>query len=938
MLNNVRTKWATAVITTLILLIAIISVMFSLYVVKAETQANVNVSDKCKQFTEEITLYDGSSDKVTEYENYINSRFEVGNKYNNNANISDEWIMNIVPKELFDSKATDYLYIGKTYGFYFNYNSGTDDYLIYILLHEDSDKISGQYYRKITPMYYEKYKYNSASGTASLNYVTNAVAKSNAKSSTQKYYEKYSSIKNVYLKDVNFTASLYNANNYNVGESRYEKTLDKGAYFYGNYYNFKGVSTQSGKLNFAEAIVKIALSYLPLGKNISVGDAMAIADCINGFTDHISALKTDYRDTVTNEDINLYLQILDNSATSQIAKYGNLIKHAATIFETKNNSDGVLLGIDNNCYAKNTYLVNYRNDDNKWNTKFIGNVKMKIVEEDEGLIGSKIREIADVETADAYEYNFDKGERTVAEEDESLSIYNMQGSSHGIKFVAPSSDMYELRILSEIDCEISNSKNNTININQYSIYLQAGEEIVFSVSRINKIEGEFLINLVIAFMPEDINIGDSKEVVIQPGETKIYGMNMGNKVGSFDFDIDSNYNLGLKMAFNSRKEEVHDVNYSGTSIIGSYYANHRGKYYILIHNNSVSTAKARIHLEDNVNVTLNEHASIDIIEDKVVILSSALTRNVKLSILNTLPIYLNIYNDNDEPIAWINDVNIKWVNFALEANRTYYIKFTHLSESHAIMEYVVEDNLTKLRFGNNDLYKKYTNDTLRFETADIAAEYIISSNDVNITFMDEQLNKVDALNGIYDLKDNAIYYAYVDGDMELYSINIDVVSTLETMGIFDDKAVFIKFIPSESLLYKLSTSGVNQSSWYDNNLTPCNNYLLVGNVYYLRILGDIRCEYIVEINKDLQKIELNTPKNLNPGYYYFVISIAGTYGLKTICQSGVISSITILDASDKALYVDICADKDEVSLVLNEGVYYLSLKATRNVPITIRIK
>lgn len=91
---------------------------------------------------------------------------------NATAGITDEWIFQIVPKEVFDMQPNDFLYIGKKYGFYVDYDNNNNTYIVYLMLHTyDITTTSGHIVRKIEPLYYERYKYDNTTGTAALRYM-----------------------------------------------------------------------------------------------------------------------------------------------------------------------------------------------------------------------------------------------------------------------------------------------------------------------------------------------------------------------------------------------------------------------------------------------------------------------------------------------------------------------------------------------------------------------------------------------------------------------------------------------------------------------------------------------------------------------------------------------------------------------------------------------
>lgn len=357
------------------------------------SEINININDVCQDLTAsiEFTIDDEKHD-LTEYEEYLNKRFQITNMNNTDTKISDEWISSIVPIQLFEQQAQNFLYIGEAYGFYFNYNEIEDRYLIYFMLHNlDCESVSGHIIRKITPFYYEKYRYNRETGVVSLEYKVKEVRNDQTGETTiLKYYGKYSNAKNVYLKNVGFTGTLYNLNSLNIGDDRYNAIQDNGGYFIGGGYKFKGVSTQSGKMDFCSDMFMIALGIFG-GPEVSV--ALTVKDVLIAIMNGVEDEKKDFREDLTNENDYSY-KIIDIERETQVQKYNHLLKDYVSILDTPDDKDGVLFGIKRDSYIQSTFYYNFANQIDKANTGLVSKIKMDIVEEDFNLTGSKVIHIA----------------------------------------------------------------------------------------------------------------------------------------------------------------------------------------------------------------------------------------------------------------------------------------------------------------------------------------------------------------------------------------------------------------------------------------------------------------------------------------------------------------------------------------------------------------
>lgn len=107
-----------------------------------------NVYALCEEFTDDVDLQNDADKIVQQYEEYIDERFEIGNMKAAEG-ITDEWIFQIVPKAVFDMQPDDFLYIGIEYGFYVDYDSTADSYLVYLMLHTyDNESTSGHIVRQ----------------------------------------------------------------------------------------------------------------------------------------------------------------------------------------------------------------------------------------------------------------------------------------------------------------------------------------------------------------------------------------------------------------------------------------------------------------------------------------------------------------------------------------------------------------------------------------------------------------------------------------------------------------------------------------------------------------------------------------------------------------------------------------------------------------------
>lgn len=271
----------------------------------AEYKTDEELLTKLQEMTEDLEIEVNNQIKdIRSYGNYLDDRFQLNNKNYDVQNIVDEWILKIVPVELFKLKQ-EYFYIGKAYGFYLYYDFASNKYLIF-LIQNTIEYIEGMLARVIEPLYYEQYVYNEETETVSLVYMDYEIYPDPEHYPTLKlhyyHYRKHSDYEKLYLKDVNFTGSLYNENHPNIDEDGYDKYKDNGGYFTESRYRFKGVSTQSGKFDFAGAVLQIGLGYIPLGTSgLSVGDVINVVTSIEELVKFAHNAVNDFRGEISNE-------------------------------------------------------------------------------------------------------------------------------------------------------------------------------------------------------------------------------------------------------------------------------------------------------------------------------------------------------------------------------------------------------------------------------------------------------------------------------------------------------------------------------------------------------------------------------------------------------------------------------------------------------------
>lgn len=621
----------------------------------AHANDELNVDELINQFenfTESTNIeIDGTKENITGYESYINNTFRPGTKFE--EKIYDEWIMKIVPSKLFEYELQDCFYMGKEYGFFFDYDKDTDTYFIYLMLHYfDDQTVSGHIVRKISPLYYEKYKYDRIENKVSLLFTEEEDADGELESDEDKKifitYSKYSDKKNVYLKNVAFNGNLYNANNYNIGEDDYIAEADNGGYFIGGSYKFKGVSTQSGKTDFYYDMFKIALGIFGGDK---IGMAMTIMDMLTVTANGLQDAESDFRKEITNEnDYSFY--VTDIERDKQIQKYNHLLKDYLSVLNTPDNNDGVLFGIKNDSYIQSTFYYNFANQDNKENTGFVGRIKMDIVEENGNIVGSTVSPIASNLESNDYKSNiYDKRKETI-EEDKLIDIYNLVEGTCQLKFIAPENGLYTFESFGNIKNIFNSGKGVTEDkdgVNQKLIVeLKKGEEFIFITQNISDKNGIYQIK--VEFTPEEIVLGETKTLNIKAGETEYFAFYNEDGIG-FNYSISKGSFMAAVMSGN----RTNILNYisAENKTQSAISVGFKGKYLISINNFGDTDVDVEVAIMPALAISCGQADEISIGHKVLYQIDSLNATGIyNLGASSSSPMQLNLYDENFRLIKW----------------------------------------------------------------------------------------------------------------------------------------------------------------------------------------------------------------------------------------------------------------------------------------------
>lgn len=894
----------TSIIITIILMFATCLAGINISAFADDGYDEQDIMILCEQLTEDDSLLDS-------YPSYITQRFNTSNANNDNKQTYDEWITKIVPLQLFEQKMQDFLYIGKKYGFYFDYNENEDTFLVYFIKHIFDDKTSGQLLRTIKPFYYEKYKFNEDNNLSILYY----------DNYSQHYFREYNKVKKLYLKDVSFSGSLYNQFHLNQCEDWYIDENDKGGYFVGNQYLFSGVSTQTGKNDFSANILKTTAGYLPVVGDV-VGVALDIWDIVDGIKDLEVSLSNEYREIKSNAT-NYGVEIKEMLASAQIEKYGHLLKASYSYLKTPNDENAVLLGINNNCYAQNIFYINYADHYNRWGTQFASQITLDIVEEEntDSINDSTIKELNTRVTSNDFYHNLDNEEEFEINENELLDLYVLGNAELKLNFIAPVNCTYTFESYSDEEIEFD-------TLNENVEHLQENKKLAVTLSmnetcrlRVKSKKGKGVCRLKIdcKFTPEKINLNTPVQRTIKPNETE-YLLISVDVNSPFDLSISSDNEIEAGLYLDNRENIVGSL-LNGELLEPSYYILDNRFYYLAIHNYSDTDSVATIELKNVNNLKLGEENAFEVSDSRYFKFSPMVTSEFKFQSISAGVFEIEIYNEDNKLLAGTLDTNNEF-SYLLERGDSYNVLVRNYSHDENLIKILVNLNPVNLEIGSNVLYQ-ITSENCYKLVPKITANYSISLTENEFAIYDSKWKAVSLTNEKYYLRAEENYFIVVNGSVEEeFILNVDLCYTTQESGFISDSGeVIVKFTPNDSNIYKVD--GAEDVEWYDSNLIKVGSYLTKGNTYFAKIKGQAGISYSIKQEKEYTKISVDRLVNLFDGSYTFTIESGGNYRIMFYCGKNTVD-FTLYNGNGIEIY-SYNSGSGNFELNLTAGVYTFDL-------------
>lgn len=322
----------------------------------------------------DANTYDSYTDSDGIINSYVSDYF--GDFYlDDGETITDDPIVNIVPKELFFIYG-EHIYVGKEYGFFVRVVVDTidvDDYavdvMVFDLIHttpyfSSSVAESEVGASKIVPLFQYKYRAAEAeSVTAPLDPSLSRVVYPHIHYDGAEYF----------LKDIGYKVTLDNPTALNPGDSGYDPYEDNGAFMIQTRVNVSGIGLEENSDNFLADTVMFTLGFVPyVGTGLSV--CSYVHDVYNGFGNS-NYFYTQSAYLSNNEQ---RIDTFKTNSTDQIAAYGNLIKSQAVEF-TSNAEKPRLIHVGG--YAEVKYVIARKSESTYNKIRVTTSISVQVVED-----------------------------------------------------------------------------------------------------------------------------------------------------------------------------------------------------------------------------------------------------------------------------------------------------------------------------------------------------------------------------------------------------------------------------------------------------------------------------------------------------------------------------------------------------------------------------
>lgn len=395
--------------------------------------------------------YNINYDSYTNSDGIINSYESsyLGNYKDENDKITDDQIVQIVPKELFFQQG-QHLYIGNEYGFFVRTYIDTlnsADYAVDVVVFDiiktipnfTNSTYSGS--MKINHLFEFKYRAVDRSHYSSWDAYDPSLDK-------VVFPHLHYDLIEYYIRNVSFKHSLENETALNYGDNGYDPNVDEGAFFIQTRLNYEGVGLKKYKSEVVADTVSFLFGYVPYSN-----EATYLANLLKD---------GDYYETHQSnneENINTYA----TNRYYQIEEHGQLIKQLSVV-PNQVSEKPMIYGKGN--YIESIYVVSYYAEEVP--TRYISSVSLEV-----GVDNTEYYLFGAIQTGEFYTYSSGASYYSSSKKatfncnSETISSLDYFGDSAYYKFTPSLTGNYVFETTGNTDTylKLYDSNNNVLAVN-----------------------------------------------------------------------------------------------------------------------------------------------------------------------------------------------------------------------------------------------------------------------------------------------------------------------------------------------------------------------------------------------------------------------------------------------------------------------------------------
>jgi hypothetical protein len=775
--------------------------------------------------------------------------------------ILDAEILNYVPRVLFEQRTTNFVHVGERYSFVFTRTgreNNYDTFLIYFFRHSLTNNIRGQLVDKIEPLFYDEYNFNGE------NIYSSYFIQGYDGATRERFFEK----RQVFLKDVGFQGILLNEHNLNHGAPNYNALHDRGAFFFGSYYEFNGTTFGSG-FNFGVDLARFAIGQIGGASRVITlaSTAWDIADL------GIEWVQLQRGQTVSNANAIGRNFGMPNQATEAMAANRGQLPRLITSHLGTVDDNALLFGIG--AHVQTTFHYTFAEDHNRWNSVFSGELSLNIAIRDSSISRSVTSVMEGEVLSNSYRRRLNNDETLVFGREEENTIKDIRvlfDGNHRVQFQAHIAGKYTFTTLGNVETIFATNDSRARffsandSVNQIMEVELGGHEIfTFAVGGRKFTEEQMQFKLHAEFTPDIIEVEKLEEILLLPSQYKAFVFH----VESPTFFV---YNISALTSFNytfhiarentlTGRIETFTRNTSTSNVFKTQYA---GRYFFHFANygNSVINLNFEINLPDDTST--NYRSVVDavfgasdmrpITRQQVYTFEADRTTSLRFTLHSNALISMSIYSEILVELSFrdTHSGTAEIVLPVIRGQKFYIVLNNRGSVADYYLDIAIASLLTsRLQFDRNTIFRRDNNTeaVFAFLTSDMPAIYTFTANNPHIDITTSNNNQ----HGIF--MPNSVYYVYVTNiTLASFELTVGFVHTTQTTDIIGPEGfAIVRFIPPYHGRWNAMLNG--NLMWHDFMLNAYpNNQLLQNQPYFIRVEGAPGSSFNVEFSQEREQI------------------------------------------------------------------------------------